>query len=188
MTQIQYYWPSNRTLTMSRSHESTNTVKHDSAFLSAPRSWCYAVTVLAASFGQHGREVLAFPPMREPSTGSNPPTTFVASAEWAVLDENSQVAGLTETDGTQQWVLCAEKGTSLLVRLDLSELSEVEATAVHLSLFAINNATGWLSVSSPHAAGTLSEVSFQVLDSHEFLLGCHVANPFVLRVFLLSSN
>ena len=26
------------------------------------------------------------------------------------------------------------------------------------------------------------------LDSHEFLLGCHVANPFVLRVFLLSSN
>ena len=27
-----------------------------------------------------------------------------------------------------------------------------------------------------------------VLDSHEFLLGCQVANPFVLRVFLLSSN
>ncbi len=30
--------------------------------------------------------------------------------------------------------------------------------------------------------------SSALLDSHEFLLGYHVANPFVLRAFLLSSD
>ncbi len=44
------------------------------------------------------------------------------------------------------------------------------------------------SVKHPQGRERAFSDAFKALDSHEFLLGCHVANPFVLRAFLLSSN